>query len=84
MNWDITLPALLGYVTTMLQNPNNVALQGGPATTVLEAAVAKDICKMIGFDDSKVTPWAHITCDGTIATWKPCGRPERLSILPVL
>ncbi|MCP4579363.1 MAG: hypothetical protein GY846_24075, partial [Deltaproteobacteria bacterium] len=58
MNWDVTIPAMAGYIVTMLQNPNNVAFQGGPATTFLEIAVAKDICEMIGFDTGK--SWAHI------------------------
>ncbi|TAJ06815.1 glutamate decarboxylase [Marinilabiliaceae bacterium JC017] len=83
MNWDITLPALLGYVTTMLQNPNNVALQGGPATTVLEAAVAKDICKMIGFDDTQTSSWAHITCDGTIANMEALWAARELKYFPL-
>ncbi len=81
MNWDVTLPAMAGYFITMLQNPNNVAFQGGPATTYLEIAVAKDICKMIGFDEKMA--WAHIACDGTIANIEGLWSARELRFFPV-
>src|SRR5687767_2795440 len=28
MNWDLTIPGLLGYFAAMLYNPNNVAFEG--------------------------------------------------------
>ena len=34
MNWDTTLPALLGYFATMLYNPNNIAFEASTATTL--------------------------------------------------
>ena len=84
MNWDISLPSLVGYVTTMLQNPNNVALQGGPATTVLEAAVARDICRMIGFDESaEAMPWAHLCCDGTVANIEGVWAAREMKYFPL-
>ena len=35
MNWDVTIPAILGNFATMLYNPNNCAFEGGPYTTQL-------------------------------------------------
>ena len=81
MNWDVTLPAMAGYLVTMLQNPNNVAFQGGPATTYLEIAVAKDICKMIGYDPQKA--WAHICCDGTVANIEGMWSSRELRFFPL-
>jgi glutamate/tyrosine decarboxylase-like PLP-dependent enzyme len=70
MNWDLTLPSMAGYFAAMLYNQNNVALEASPVTSVLERLVGDDICKMLGFDldNSQVPrPWAHITCDGSVA-----------------
>jgi glutamate/tyrosine decarboxylase-like PLP-dependent enzyme len=75
MNWDLTLPGIVGYFAAMLYNPNNVAFEGSTATTLLELLVGDDICRMLGYeipsDDraqaGEVRPWGHITCDGTVA-----------------
>ena len=69
MNWDITLPAALGYFAAMLYNPNNVATEASPVTTYLEMEVGKDLCRMLGYDPEAKTnpPWGHITCDGSVA-----------------
>src|SRR4029453_2236938 len=42
--------AVIGYVTTMLINPNNHALDGGPATARLEKEVVGELAAMFGFD----------------------------------
>ena len=39
MNWDTSLPANVGYIAGLLYNPNNVASEGGPATTLMEIEV---------------------------------------------
>lgn len=75
MNWELTIPAMLGYFAAMLYNPNNVAFEGSTATTILEILVGNDICEMLGYrvpsDDQvqkgAIRPWGHITCDGTVA-----------------
>jgi hypothetical protein len=43
MNWDLTIPGMLGYFATMLYNPNNVAFEGSTATTFLELLVGVSI-----------------------------------------
>jgi len=80
MNWDVTLPSLVGYFTAMLQNQNNVSIQGSPATTFLEIFAANDICTMIGFDP---TSWGHITCDGTVANIEALWSARELRYLPI-
>ncbi|QWF83509.1 Histidine decarboxylase [Amycolatopsis sp. CA-230715] len=55
--------AVLGYVTTMLVNPNNHALDGGPATAAMEKDVVAQLAAMFGFDQHL----GHLTSSGTIA-----------------
>lgn len=69
---DLTVPGLLGYFMTMLYNPNNVALEASPLTTVAELKAGRQLCNLFGYntdEGKKGEPlaWGHITCDGTIA-----------------
>lgn len=48
MNWETTLPGMLGYFAAMLYNPNNVAFEGSTATTLLELLVGDDLCPTLG------------------------------------
>jgi glutamate/tyrosine decarboxylase-like PLP-dependent enzyme len=55
--------AVAGYLTTMLINPNNHALDGGPATARMEQEVVAQLAGMFGF----ATHLGHLTTSGTIA-----------------
>ena len=55
--------ATLGYVTAMLINPNNHALDGGPATAQMEKEVVDRLSTMFGFADHL----GHLTSSGTTA-----------------
>ncbi|WP_407691291.1 pyridoxal phosphate-dependent decarboxylase family protein [Saccharopolyspora mangrovi] len=55
--------AVIGYVTAMLNNPNNHALDGGPATARMEKEVVSQLAAMFGFDQHL----GHLTSSGTIA-----------------
>lgn len=55
--------AVLGYVTAMLINPNNHALDGGPATAAMEKEVVADLAQMFGMPSHL----GHLTSSGTIA-----------------
>ncbi|MFD9220590.1 pyridoxal phosphate-dependent decarboxylase family protein [Streptomyces sp. NPDC060064] len=55
--------AVVGYVTAMLINPNNHALDGGPATAKMEREVVQQLAKMFGFG----THLGHLTTSGTVA-----------------
>ena len=55
--------ATLGYLTAMLINPNNHALDGGPATAAMEKEVVAKLATMFGFADHL----GHLTSSGTIA-----------------
>jgi glutamate/tyrosine decarboxylase-like PLP-dependent enzyme len=54
--------AVVGYLAAMLINPNNHALDGGPATAAMEKEVVADLAAMFGFD----THLGHLTSSGTI------------------
>lgn len=74
---DLTMPSLLGYFMTMLYNPNNVALEASPLTTVAELKVGEQLCELFGYKIPTPHPdkarehepmsWGHVTCDGTVA-----------------
>ena len=55
--------AVLGYVSAMLINPNNHALDGGPATAQMEKEVVARLAGMFGFREHL----GHLTSSGTIA-----------------
>lgn len=88
MNWDNTLPSVAAYFGTMLYNPNNVAAEASPVTTVLEMIASDEICEMLGYnitDDSTQGPkaWGHITCDGSIANNEAMWAARNLKYYPV-
>ncbi|MGQ4334566.1 pyridoxal phosphate-dependent decarboxylase family protein [Streptomyces hayashii] len=55
--------AVVGYLTAMLINPNNHALDGGPATAAMERETVAQLASMFGYD----THLGHLTTSGTIA-----------------
>ena len=55
--------AVIGYLSTMLIDPNNHALDGGPATAQMEKEVVTQLARMFGLADHL----GHLTSSGTIA-----------------
>ncbi|HTY12154.1 MAG TPA: aminotransferase class I/II-fold pyridoxal phosphate-dependent enzyme [Bacteroidota bacterium] len=55
--------AAAAYQMAMRNNPNNHALDGGPATAKMEIEVVADLAKMFGYK----THLGHLTSSGTIA-----------------
>jgi glutamate/tyrosine decarboxylase-like PLP-dependent enzyme len=91
MNWDLTIPGMLGYFAAMLYNPNNVAFEGSTATTILEMVVGDDLCRMLGYtipseaeiERGAIRPWGHITCDGTVANIEAIWSARNLKFYPL-
>jgi glutamate/tyrosine decarboxylase-like PLP-dependent enzyme len=89
MNWDLTIPGMLGYFSAMLYNQNNVAAEASPVTSHLEALVGDDLCKMLGFvvtdsnDENVILPWGHITCDGSVANLEAMWAARNLKYYPI-
>ncbi|GAO18709.1 hypothetical protein UVI_02053150 [Ustilaginoidea virens] len=86
---DLTMPSLLGYFMTMLYNPNNVALEASPITTLVELKVGKQLCNLFGYNcevtNSPDIPvgWGHITCDGTVANLESIWVARNLKFYPL-
>jgi glutamate/tyrosine decarboxylase-like PLP-dependent enzyme len=55
--------AVVGYLAAMLINPNNHALDGGPATAAMEKEVVGQLAVMFGLPQHL----GHLTTSGTIA-----------------
>ena len=55
--------AVVGYLTAMLINPNNHALDGGPATAKMEKEAVAQLAAMFGLS----THLGHLTTSGTVA-----------------
>jgi glutamate/tyrosine decarboxylase-like PLP-dependent enzyme len=55
--------AVAGYLAAMLINPNNHALDGGPATSAMEKEVVAKLAAMFGLAEHL----GHLTSSGTIA-----------------
>ncbi|HEY1968927.1 MAG TPA: aminotransferase class V-fold PLP-dependent enzyme [Pseudonocardia sp.] len=55
--------AVVGYLSAMLINPNNHALDGGPATARMEREVVAKLATMFGYSEHL----GHLTTSGTIA-----------------
>ena len=93
MLWDVTLPAVLGYLAAILYNQNNVAAEASPVTTLLEMEVGRDLCAMLGYTVPPVdavpdasgppVPWGHITCDGSVANIESMWAARNLKYFPV-
>ncbi|HYT26225.1 MAG TPA: aminotransferase class I/II-fold pyridoxal phosphate-dependent enzyme, partial [Actinomycetota bacterium] len=56
--------AVAGYLAAMLVNPNNHALDGGPATGAMEKEVVADLAGMFRLPEGTL---GHLTSSGTIA-----------------
>ena len=93
MLWDVTVPAVLGYLAATLYNQNNVAAEASPVTTLLEMEVGRDLCAMLGYTVPPVdavpdasgppVPWGHITCDGSVANIESMWAARNLKYFPV-
>ncbi|KAH8205832.1 hypothetical protein TruAng_000108 [Truncatella angustata] len=69
---DMSMASLLGYFMTMIYNPNNVALEASPLSTIAEIEVGEQLCELFGYnidEDNQDAPlgWGHVTCGGTVA-----------------
>ena len=66
MTWDTTMPAMLGYVSGLLWNQNNVDSTASPVTTEFEVRVGQQLCDLMRFPADPV-PWGHLTGCGSVA-----------------
>ena len=71
MTMEPTMPSVLGYLATILYNPNNVSVEGSSITTVIEMWAGQQLCEMVGYNiNTEIglpVSWGHITSGGTVA-----------------
>ncbi|KAK4168147.1 pyridoxal phosphate-dependent transferase [Cladorrhinum sp. PSN259] len=85
MNMDTTMASIIGYMSAMIYNPNNVATEASPYTTRLEREVGRDLSRMLGYDinpESESAAWGHITCDGSVANLEAIWAIRNLKFYP--
>ncbi|KAH6843410.1 pyridoxal-dependent decarboxylase domain protein [Chaetomium sp. MPI-CAGE-AT-0009] len=84
MNMDTTMASIIGYMTAMIYNPNNVATEASPYTTELERQVGQQLCEMLGYNHpgKEPAPWGHITCDGSVANLEAIWAIRNLKFYP--
>lgn len=85
---DLSMPAVLGYFMTMLYNPNNVAFEVSPITTIVELEVGQDLSRLFGYNvDPEKTElplaWGHTTCGGSIANLEAVWVARNLKFYPL-
>nr|XP_036588515.1 pyridoxal-dependent decarboxylase domain protein [Colletotrichum truncatum]KAF6799888.1 pyridoxal-dependent decarboxylase domain protein [Colletotrichum truncatum] len=85
---DMSMASLLGYFMTMLYNPNNVAIEASPLSTVAEIEVGEQLCELFGYNidpenTDAPTGWGHVTCDGTIANLESIWYARNLKFYPL-
>ncbi|RPA91788.1 PLP-dependent transferase [Choiromyces venosus 120613-1] len=88
MLMDSSLPAILGYFTTMLYNANNGTEEASGITTTIEVDAGLQLSKVLGYNvDSTVTSeplaWGHITCGGTVANIESMWAARNLKFYPL-
>jgi glutamate/tyrosine decarboxylase-like PLP-dependent enzyme len=59
--------SVVGYLAAMQVNPNNHALDGGPATAAMEKEVVRQLAGMFGYGTDPGSYLGHLTSSGTVA-----------------
>lgn len=77
-----SLPAVAGYVATMLYNPNNCTEEAAPITVAKEIELGKRICAMLGLPVR--TSWAHVCSGGSAATLEALWVARQSQFLPLV
>ena len=87
MLWDTTMPSLLGYMTAMFFNQNNVDSAASPVTTLYELRVGDQLCDMLGYNINPRVDlplaWGHITSGGSVANIEALWAARNLKFIPI-
>lgn len=83
MTWDVTMPSLLGYISGLLWNQNNVDSTASPVTTQFEVEVGMHLCDLMRFPRDDVLPWGHLTGCGSVANVEGMWAARNLKFHPI-
>jgi tyrosyl-tRNA synthetase len=64
MNFELSAPHLDGLKAALPYNPNQVAFESSPQTSLYEQRFIQSMCRMIGYP---ATAWGYVTTGGTIS-----------------
>lgn len=74
---EISMPALLGHIATLLHNPNNISPEASTVGTQIESEAIRELANILGFQNS----YGHFTSGGTVANFEFLFRArERLAL----
>ncbi|MEX0780597.1 MAG: pyridoxal-dependent decarboxylase [Balneolales bacterium] len=65
---EISLPALVGHIITLLHNPNNISGEASRVGIAIEDEAVSALLEMIGCEDEEST--GHFTSGGTLANFE--------------
>jgi len=82
MTSDPLIPGIIGYISTMFYNANNISPLGSPITTPYEIEVGRDFGRLVGFDVCQ--SWGHITSGGTVANLEAMWVARNLKYFPIV
>lgn len=69
---EISLPALIGHLITLLHNPNNISGESSKVGIKIENEATQALLRMVGYSDETGT--GHFTSGGTIANFEAMTR----------
>lgn len=75
---EVSLPALLGHIVTLLHNPNNISGESSRVGINLEAEATQFLLKMVGYQQGAQ---GHFTSGGTLANFEGLVRARARSVL---
>jgi glutamate/tyrosine decarboxylase-like PLP-dependent enzyme len=78
---ELAIPSLIGYISTIFYDPNNVTSEASPVTTKYEVEVGKQLAQLFGFDIDN--SWGHITSGGTVANLEALWVARNLKYYPL-
>jgi glutamate/tyrosine decarboxylase-like PLP-dependent enzyme len=65
---EISLPALMGHIISLLHNPNNITGEASRVGVQLEDEAIQDLAKMMGYEPLEAQ--GHFTSGGTVANFE--------------
>jgi glutamate/tyrosine decarboxylase-like PLP-dependent enzyme len=89
MNTDVLLPAIVGYIATMIDNPNNVVIESSPPSSHMEVEAIDEMLDLVGFQPrhsrtpGSIAGWGHFTSGGTIANFEALWVARNIKYFPM-
>lgn len=80
MNTDLLMPGILGYISAMLYNQNNIAEEASTVTLQFESEAMQLLAKMLHLPSDSA--WGHLCSGGTVANVEALWIARNLRLFP--